>query len=240
MLRIICVWMKRHQDKLQCTCWRHWQINFLVSLFDCSVSLQFCPKQSFRRWKKYSEKLVFIPYPWLNYTSPIHISVAAPLLSCPRWLTPSCQAMRIWVRQVRQPILIQFKKPKPVLYATYLSSKNQRIPTALTVLYYTWVLLLELSNLLMANNCTFSTVSTLPVPRISEAYNSAGWIWASKILMNTLQSVQFILQNAVKTAITFRLAFVIKPAAPWVVLSLKVSEKPRYLYELTTSISASP
>ena len=84
------------------------------------------------------------------------------------------------------------------------------------------------------------TVSTLSVPHISEAYKNAGCIWASKILLNTPQCMQFIFLSALKMVIIFRLAFGIKSATACVVLSLVVNAMPRYLYELTTSTSASP
>ena len=103
------------------------------------------------------------------------------------------------------------------------------------------VLLLNLNNLFVANKWTFSTVSTLPVPHISDAYKSAGCIWASKILLNTHQSVQFIvLPSAFKMVLIFRLAFGIKFATACVVLSLVVNVIPWYLYEFTTLTSTSP
>ena len=101
------------------------------------------------------------------------------------------------------------------------------------------VLLLKFKNLLIANKCTFSTMSTQPLSRIYEAYNSAGWIWVSKILMNILQSVQSIFLSAFKAALTFLLAFGIKSATAWVVPSLVVNVKSRYLYEFTTTSASS-
>ena len=101
------------------------------------------------------------------------------------------------------------------------------------------VLLLKFKNLLIANKCTFSTMSTQPLSRIYEAYNSAGWIWVSKILMNILQSVQSIFLSAFKAALTFLLAFGIKSATAWVAPSLVVNVKSRYLYEFTTTSASS-